>query len=152
LTQYPPNKMSPALYGREVNQAWVVVRRSAWILLLLLVSNLLAACGGGGGGDISPATVALPATGLACAGDTNTSGASATLGWDTVTAASGYRLYYGTAPGTYEQLAGQGLDVADCTTYTVTGLGSGTVYYFAVTAYNGVAESSYSNEVSKQMP
>jgi len=128
------------------------MRRSAWILLLLLVSNLLAACGGGGGGDISPATIEAPATGLACVDNTATSGASTTLAWDGVTAASGYRLYYGTAPGTYEQLPGQGLDVGDCTTYTVTGLGSGTVYYFAVTAYNGVTESGYSNEVSKQMP
>jgi len=130
----------------------VIVRQSSRLLLMLAVVSLLTACGGGGGGDISPAAVEAPATALSCTGDTNTSGASATLAWDAVTGASGYRLYYGTAPGTYEQLAGQGLDVADCTTYTATGLGSGTVYYFAVTAYDGVAESSYSNEVSKQVP
>src|SRR5438445_484971 len=37
-------------------------------------------------------------------------GTTATLAWDAVTAAnlSGYRIYYGTAPGTYLQSAGQG--------------------------------------------
>src|SRR6266513_2595521 len=40
-------------------------------------------------------------------------GTSATLAWDAVTAQilSGYRIYYGTAPGTYLQSAGQGLNM-----------------------------------------
>src|SRR6266513_1115585 len=65
-------------------------------------------------------------------------GTSATLAWDAVTAQilSGYRIYYGTAPGTYLQSAGQGLHVGNVTTYTVTGLTSGTRYYFAVAAYD----------------
>ena len=149
--------MQPALYRHEANRHRGLARRSAPILLLLM-ANLLAACGGGGGGSVSttaavsPATAAPTAASLTCVGDTNLSGASVTLAWDAVPVANGYRVYYGTAPGTYDQLVGQGLDVGGCTTYTLTGLGSGTIYYFTVTAYNNLnEESGYSNEVSKQM-
>jgi chitodextrinase len=79
---------------------------------------------------------------------------TATLAWDAVTDPnlSGYRVYYGTAPGVYIQAAGQGLNVGKVTTHTVTGLGSGT-YYFAVTAFDaGNNESVYSNEVFKDVP
>src|SRR5213079_2555836 len=83
-------------------------------------------------------------------------GTSATLAWDAVTAAnlSGYRIYYGTTPGTYLQSAGQGLNVGNVTTSTVTGLTSGTRYYFAVAAYDGTSnnESTYSNEVFTVIP
>src|SRR5436190_1652928 len=82
-------------------------------------------------------------------------GTTATLAWDAVTAAnlSGYRIYYGTAPGTYLQSAGQGLNVGNVTTYTVTGLSSGTRYYFAVVAYDTSSnESTYSNEVFTVIP
>src|SRR5437762_881494 len=82
-------------------------------------------------------------------------GTSANLAWDAVTAAnlSGYRIYYGTAPGTYLQSAGQGLNVGNVTTYTVTGLSSGTRYYFAVVAYDTSSnESTYSNEVFAVIP
>jgi chitodextrinase len=82
-------------------------------------------------------------------------GTTAILAWDAVTATnlSGYRIYYGTAPGTYLQSLGQGLNVGNVTTYTVTGLSSGTRYYFAVTAFDTSSnESIYSNEVFKDMP
>ena len=82
-------------------------------------------------------------------------GTTATLAWDAVTAAnlSGYRIYYGTAPGTYLQSAGQGLNVGNVTTYTVTGLSSGTRYYFAATAYDTLnKETTYSDEVFKDIP
>ena len=80
---------------------------------------------------------------------------TATLAWDAVTdpRLSGYRVYFGTAPGTYSQSAGNGVNVGNVTTYTVTGLSSGTQYYFAVTAYDGSNnESVFSNEVSKVIP
>ena len=62
---------------------------------------------------------------------------TATLAWDAVMHPNlaGYRVYFGTAPGTYSQAAGTGVNVGNVTTYTVTGLSSGTRYYFAV---NGV--------------
>jgi len=72
-----------------------------------------------------------------------------------VTAASlnGYRVYYGTAPGTYVQAAGLGIGVGTVTIYTVTGLSSGVRYYFAVRAYDlSNAESPYSNEVFADVP
>jgi hypothetical protein len=101
-------------------------------LLLLAIAILLTACGGG---------------------DSNSPN-TATLAWDAVTdpSLSGYRVYYGTAPGTYLQPVGQGLDVGDVTTYSVTGLSSGTRFYFASTAYTSNGESTYSNEVFKDIP
>src|SRR5712692_1984665 len=80
---------------------------------------------------------------------------SASLAWDAVTAPnlSGYRVYFGTAPGTYLQPLGQGISVGNVTAYTLTGLASGSLYYFAVTAFDTLGmESAYSNEVSKSIP
>src|SRR5712691_11461954 len=80
---------------------------------------------------------------------------SASLAWDAVTAPalSGYRVYFGTAPGTYLQALGQGISVGNVTAYTITGLASGTQYYFAVTAFDTLGvESAYSNEVFKNIP
>ena len=80
---------------------------------------------------------------------------SASISWDPLIAAnlSGYRIYYGTSPGTYIQSAGQGLNVGNFTSYLVPGLNSGTRYYFAVKAYDASGvESVYSNEVFKDVP
>lgn len=80
---------------------------------------------------------------------------SASLTWDPVTdaALSGYRVYFGTAPGAYLQAAGQGLNAGNSTAFALTGLNSGTRYYFAVTAYSTVnLESAFSNEAVKDMP
>jgi len=80
----------------------------------------------------------------------------AILAWDAPvpsTNFSGYRLYYGTAPGTYQQASGQGISVGNVTTYTVMGLSHGTRYYFAVTSFDTAGnESGYSNEVFKDIP
>ena len=89
------------------------------------------------------------------AGATTLAPNTATLEWDAVTfpTLSGYRVYYGTAPGSYQQPPGAGVDVGNVTNFTVAGLGSGTRYYFAVTAYDGSNnESGYSNEVFKDIP
>ena len=69
-----------------------------------------------------------------------------TLAWDPVVNPNldSYRLYYGTDSGSYVQK----LAVGNVTQHTVTGLSSGTRYYFAVTAIDASgAESIYSNEV-----
>jgi hypothetical protein len=70
-----------------------------------------------------------------------------TLAWDASTdsTVTGYKLHYGTAAGVYNQT----IDVANVTTYTVTGLQSGVTYYFVATAYCGATgmESGYSNQV-----
>ena len=63
---------------------------------------------------------------------------------------SGYRVYYGTAPGSYLQARGAGASAGTSTSYTATGLLAGKVYYFAVTAVDSSGnESAFSNEASK---
>ena len=103
-------------------------------------------------GNISPNS----ATASVTTGDTPPPPSnSAGLTWDSVTDPnlSGYRLYFGTAPGTYLQPVGQGTSVGNVTTYIMTGLASGTRYYFAVTDFDTLGrESSYSNEVFKDIP
>jgi len=74
-----------------------------------------------------------------------------TLAWDANTEPdlSGYRIYYGTASGTY----GTPINVGNVLTYTVTGLTDGLTYYFALTAYDTFGnESGYSNEVVYAVP
>jgi chitodextrinase len=98
-------------------------------------------------GNVSGQSVAANATTL-------TPNPTANLAWDAVTVAnlSGYRVYYGTAPGTYLQPRGQGVNVGNVTTFTVTGLTIGTRYYFAVTSTDtSNNESAYSNEVFKDI-
>jgi len=101
-------------------------------------------------GNVSPNSTSVSVT-TAPVGPSN----SAALTWDVVTALnlSGYRVYFGTAPGTYLQAAGQGVSVGNVTTFTVTGLASATRYYFAVTDFDTSGnESSFSNEVFKDIP
>jgi hypothetical protein len=106
--------------------------------LCLVLSGVLTACGGGGGGGGAG------------------SGASATLSWSPVAGdatLAGYRIYYGTAPRGYFQAVGDGLEVGNVTTYTLTGLNAATTYYFAVTAYDwALNESAFSNETAKTLP
>lgn len=78
---------------------------------------------------------------------------TASLSWDAGEGSDvvGYKIYQAIAPGVYgAPIATVPLNV---TRYTLTGLASGTTYFFTVTAYtsNG-AESSFSNEVSKAIP
>lgn len=122
-------------------------------VLSLILPLFLAACGGGGGGDTSGNT--SPAVAVGPSSPTPISNA-ATLAWSPPVAAtnlSGYRLYYGTAPGTYLQPYGQGYSVGNVTSYTLMGLSGGTRYYFAVTAVDILGnESGYSNETYKDIP
>jgi hypothetical protein len=64
---------------------------------------------------------------------------------------AGYKVYYGTASGSYTESVDVGLtDNSNSPQYTVGDLLGGTTTYFAVTAYDTSGnESGYSNEVSK---
>ena len=134
-----------------------------FICLLLMAS--LAGCGGGGGSTTAAAPDAPAANGGGATPSINSGGTSpaeptvptgsVTLAWDAPTdangpiaAVSGYKVYYGTAPGSYTN----SVKVGAATTYTVTGLAPGT-YYFNVTDYDASGnESGFANEVSKTIP
>src|SRR2546427_1322742 len=76
------------------------------------------------------------------------SAAQVALAWDANTDPdlAGYKLYYSISSGSY-QLS---VDVGNQTSYTLSGLLDGRIYYFAATAYNlNLNESGFSNEVSK---
>src|SRR5256712_3468200 len=76
------------------------------------------------------------------------SAAQVTLTWDPNTEPdlAGYKLYYSTSSGSYQS----SVDVGNLTSYTLSGLLEGRIYYFAATAYNlSLGESGFSNEVNK---
>jgi hypothetical protein len=81
-----------------------------------------------------------------------TAASTATLTWNASTESdlTGYKVYRGTASGTY----GAPLTTLPkmTTSYTTTGLLTGTTYFFVITAYDSSGnESIFSNEVSKSI-
>ena len=77
---------------------------------------------------------------------------TATLSWNAGSESdlAGYKVYRGTASGTY----GAPLTTLPKTTvsYTTTGLQTGTTYFFVITSYDSSGnESTFSNEVSKSI-
>jgi len=72
---------------------------------------------------------------------------TATVSWDANTESdlSGYKIYYGTSSGNYDDV----LDVGNTTSFIINNLAVGTTYFFVVTAYDFSAnESGFSGEVS----
>lgn len=70
------------------------------------------------------------------------------VGWDAVPDAAGYKVYWGTAPGSYTQ--SKDVPGQSSTSTTLTNLDPCTVYYIGVKAYDaeGLESENYSNEVS----
>jgi uncharacterized repeat protein (TIGR02543 family) len=110
---------------------------------------------GGCSGTSTGCTVSMTAARSVTATFSQVISNATTLAWDPPVASTnpaGYRLYFGSAPGTYQQPYGQGISVGNVTTYTLMGLSSG-AYYFAVTAVDSLGkESAYSNEAFKDIP
>ena len=71
-----------------------------------------------------------------------------TLAWDSVSGATGYLVYFGTASAQYSSTQ----EAGNNTTTTVSGLTDGVRYYFAVKAHNATTTSGYSNEVNAVVP
>lgn len=108
-------------------------------------------CGGSAGGNVY---LTNPIS-TACTVTATFAPAVTTLTWDAVidSRVSGYRVYFGTNPGSYQQVAGQGINVGNVTSYVLPALAGGFQYYFAVRAYDASGvESPYSNEASKYIP
>ena len=116
--------------------------------LLLSIVLLLPGCGGGGETGSDPNVTVTPANGGAG------SAASASLTWDPVEDPSvfAYFVHYGRhSPGRSGSCAYESSMHAASPSATVTDLEPNTVYYFAVSAYNGL-ESACSKEVLTQTP
>ena len=77
--------------------------------------------------------------------------ATMTLAWDANQDAdvAGYKVYYGPESGDYIYA----VDIGNQTSCTISGLDSGKIYYFAVTAYDiENNESAFSEEIQYQVP
>jgi hypothetical protein len=70
----------------------------------------------------------------------------ASLVWDPVQGAQGYRVYWGTSPGNYPNSR----DAESATQYNLNNLplADKTSYYLTVTAYNSAGESGYASPLS----
>jgi fibronectin type 3 domain-containing protein len=122
------------------------VKQICRTILFAACATALVGCGGSSSEPSSNATPApIPAP---------TQARTASLQWDGVSASdlAGYRVYFGTTPGSYAQARGQGIDAGNKTSVTVSNLQAGSTYYFVVTSYDFAGnESGYSNEVSRQV-
>ena len=113
---------------------------------LLSIMPLLSGCGGGETGS-QPIITMTPGSGA---------GATASLAWSPVPdpSVSAYFVHYGRQspgqPGSCTYESSMNVNVASPSA-TVTNLEPNTLYYFTVSAYNGL-ESACSNEVSTVTP
>jgi len=147
------------------------------MLILLLMLIITTGCSGGGGGEPSaPPTDDTSSTDNGNSGDTGDSTGNQppaeqppvvppsvtppepVLAWDApayddgtpVDGVAGYKIYYGTAPGTYTA----SITTGTTTTYSISQFSSALTasgtYYMAVTAFDTDGmESAFSNEINK---
>jgi hypothetical protein len=130
-------------------------------LLLTMMPFLLTGCGSGGGGGTGSNPSVTVAPGSSGGGTAAPVGATASLAWSPVQdpSVTAYFVHYGPQPSgqagscTYASSEHVAPPSSTGTTVsaTVTNLAPNTVYYFAVSAYNGL-ESACSNEVSAVTP
>ena len=128
--------------------------RLVYLAMLTAAIGTLPACGGGGGGSdtATPQGGSAPSPAPTPAPAPAPAPTQAQLTWSASSSSDvvGYRVYWGTASGSYVQSRGAGVNTGAATSYTVGGLTVGQTYYFAVTAYDAAGnESAFSGEVSK---
>jgi Fibronectin type III domain len=115
-------------------------------VLLFSIMSLLTGCGGGGESGGDPGITVTPGSGGV--------GATASLAWDPVSdpSVTAYFVHYGQqSPNQYGSCAYESSISVDSPSATITNLDPNTLYYFTVSAYNGI-ESACSNEVSTVTP
>ena len=129
----------PTTGGWTLTTGNLNVARAGHTATLLPNGTVLVAGGYGSTGAPTSAEIITPSNGI-----------QTTLTWDSVSdpSVTGYKLYYGTASRTYQQV----IDVGLSTTYAFSNLNSGTTYYFSITAYSFAGEGCPSSEVSKAIP
>jgi hypothetical protein len=138
----------------QIQYRKVLVRLTAVLKLFIAgVMTMTGLCGCGSGEGVS----SNGASTISSAGPsyTGSSAGKVALAWDAASSTNlaGYRVYYGTDSASYMQPKGQGIRVGNVTTYTVSELSTGKIYYFALTAFDKDGnESGYSSEVSKAIP
>ena len=118
-------------------------KERALFAAITLLAFLLGGCGGGSSSGTG---------GTGGSGGTGGTGGTIILDWDAPTTNAdgtaltdlvGYKIHYGKASGAYDH----SIDVGNVTTYVLTGLTKGQVYYVAATAYDtSNNESVYSKE------
>jgi Fibronectin type III domain len=130
-----------SLWTRVAETVHMPLRLTAIVTgLLLLIMPLLTGCGDGQTGSQSPVTVAPGSA----------ASATASLAWSPVTdpSVSAYFVHYGRqSPGQEGSCTYESSIIVDSSSATVVNLHPHTLYYFTVSAYNGL-ESACSNEVS----
>lgn len=80
---------------------------------------------------------------------------SIALTWNAVAGATGYKVFYDEdssnppfSPASLATEGASGLDVGNATSFTLTGLPVGQIYYVAVKAYDNFSESEFSNQLT----
>ena len=130
-----------SLRTRVAETARTPIRLTAIVTgLLLSIMPFLTGCGSGENGS-QPIVTAPPGSGAS---------ATASLTWSPVAdpSVSAYFVHYGRqSPGQEGSCAYESSLSVDSSSATVTNLDPNTLYYFTVSAYNGL-ESACSNEVS----
>jgi len=95
-------------------------------------------------------SVPFPKATVAGTGTVSAGGGANTLAWDAVTDPSfdKYRVYFGTAPDTYNQNPGEGIVVAT-NSYDFSAFAPGTYYFRIAWADEFGNESPYSSEIQR---